>query len=232
MTLLCIHGAGFTGSVFEPMRSAFANLHAPDLPGHGSSAAAAGSSVEAFADAIIAQAATMQLTQAVLCGHSLGGVVALEIASRRPAWLRACVILGGGAHLAVAPAILEGLERDFEATVARVASYMWAERTPERLAYVESSMRAVGAQQVRADFAACDAYDASERLGRIDVPLLALTGERDKMTPPEQARGLADRVPHGRARILPGAGHMLMHEAPADTNEAVRSFVEEIGVAV
>jgi len=113
-----------------------------------------------------------------------------------------------------------------------VASYMWSERTPERLAYVERSMQNVGAAQTIADFRACDAYDASGRLGEIDVPLLALTGERDKMTPPAQARELADRVRHGRARILSGAGHMLMHEVPADTNEAVRSFVEEIGIAV
>lgn len=231
MTLLCIHGAGFTGAVFDPMRAAFPNLVAPELPGHGDSAAARDASVESFADAVVAQAARTG-DDVVLCGHSLGGVIALEIALRRPAWLRACVILGGGSHLAVAPAILEGLERDFEATVSRLASYMWAERTPERLAYVERSMRSVGAAQVLADFRACDAYDASGRLGEIDVPLLALTGERDKMTPPVQARELADRVPHGRARILSGAGHMLMHEVPADTNEAVRSFVEEIGIAV
>jgi len=230
--LLCIHGAGFTGAVFDPMLAAFPGLVAPDLPGHGDSAASQGTSVESFADAVVAEVARTALHDVVLCGHSLGGVVALEIALRRPEWLRACVILGGGAHLAVSPAILEGLERDFDATVSRVASYMWLERTPERLAYVERCMRNVGAEQVLADFRACDAYDASGRLGGIDVPLLALTGERDKMTPPAQARELADRVRHGRARILSGAGHMLMHEVPADTNEAVRSFVEEIGIAV
>ena len=230
MRLVCIHGAGFTGAVFDPMRAAFPSLAAPDLPGHGAAPARSHADVETYAGAILEAAS--QLHDVVLCGHSLGAVVALEIAAQRPAWLRACVVLGGGAHLAVAPAIIEGLERDFDAAVTRIASYMWAERTPERLAYVERSMQSVGQAQVLADFRACDAYDASGRLDAIDVPLLALTGERDKMTPPAHAQDLAGRVRRGRARIVTGAGHMLMHEASADTNEAVRSFVEEIGAAV
>lgn len=228
MTLVCIHGAGCTGEVFDPVRTAFPDAVTPNLPGHDADGAA--ETVEAFADAIERVIEEPQLERVTVCGHSLGALIALELAARKPPWLRGCVIIGGGARLPVAPAILDGLRNDFDATVERIAGYMWAERSAERVAYVADTMRRIGAAQVLADFRACDAYDADPLLERIDVPLLALTGERDKMTPPALGAQLAGRVPRGESRRVPGAGHMLMHEAPAGTNEAVRSFVEQISI--
>jgi len=89
-------------------------------------------------------------------------------------------------------------------------------------------MRAVGAAQTLRDFRACDAFDRIERLGEVSLPLLALTGEQDVMTPPKFAQALADRVPGAQARIVPQAGHLAMVERPGDVNEALRAFVNQI----
>ena len=89
-------------------------------------------------------------------------------------------------------------------------------------------MLAVGEEQTRADFQACDAFDALERMAEIEVPLLALSGESDAMVPPKFSRAAADRVPRGEARIVPGAGHLLFIERPDETNEALRAFVQKL----
>ena len=86
-------------------------------------------------------------------------------------------------------------------------------------------MQRVGQAQTLADFQACDAFDVTDRLGELLIPVLALTGENDAMTPPKYARALVDRVPDGEVRIVPAAGHLAMIECPAETNDALADFV-------
>lgn len=226
MTPIFIHGAGFTGEAFARQASAFPQAHFPNLPGH--LCPGTPDTIAAFAEFIEAYAAEHVAGGAVLCGHSMGGAVAMETVLRKRADVRAVVLLGSGARLRVAPAILQDMERDFDAAVVQVARYFFADPTPERVDWAAGWMRRVGAAQTIRDFAACDAFDALDRLGEISVPLLALTGESDKMTPPKFAQALAGRVPGAQARIVPRSGHFVMIEQPEETNAAIRSFLTGI----
>ena len=92
-------------------------------------------------------------------------------------------------------------------------------------------MLAVGQAQTIRDFRACDAFNASERLADLPVPLLAIVGASDALTPPKFAQFLADRVPEGSARIVEGAGHFAMVERPEETNAlSARSSLESTPV--
>lgn len=223
MTLLFIHGAGCTGEVFDAQVRAFPGSHAPNLPGHV--CAGAPETIEQFADAIEQYVHENQLSAVLPCGHSMGGAVVLELALRNPAWLTGAVLLGSGARMRVAPAILDGLRDDFEPAAHSIAGYFFAEPSAQRIEGAVQSMRRVGQAQTIRDFRACDAFNALDRLGSLTVPLLALTGEEDKMMPPKFALALADRVPGAQARIVSGAGHFVMVERPAETNEAISAFL-------
>ena len=223
MTLVFLHGAGCTAEVFEAQRAAFPDSHAPNLPGHLT--AGAPSSIEEFADAIAAYAAQHALRSVVLCGHSMGAAIALEVALRKPAWLHGAVLLGSGARMRVAPAFLDGLRDDFEAAARTIAGYFFAEPSSERIERAVELMGLVGQEQTLRDFQACNAFDALERLPAVAIPVLALTGELDKLMPPKLAAALADRVPNAESRIVPSAGHFVMAERPAETSEAISSFL-------
>jgi pimeloyl-ACP methyl ester carboxylesterase len=220
---LFIHGAGCTGEVFAAQLPAFAGALAPNLPGHLRAGAPA--SIAEFADALANEVRESGFDEVVLCGHSMGGAIALEIALRRAAWLRGAVLLGSGARMRVAPQFLQGLENDFEPTARTIAGYFFSEATVQRVDEAVARMRAVGQPQTLRDFRACDAFNALERLGEVTVPLLAITGEGDQLMPPKFAAALADRVPGARARIIPGAGHFVMVEQPAETNAAIAAFL-------
>jgi pimeloyl-ACP methyl ester carboxylesterase len=227
--LLLLHGAGCNASVFAAQLAAIDGATAIELPGHGAPGSAA--SVGEFADAACAAADALQHGEIVLGGHSMGAAIALECALRRPQWLRGLLLFGGGARLRVAPAVLEGIRSDFAATVRQLAeSFFFADPLPQRVVWIERIFATIGPAQVEADFRACDAFDVLDRLGEIAVPLFALTGEADKMTPPKYARTLADRVPGGRSRMIAGAGHFVMVEQPAETNAAVGAFLSEVGL--
>ena len=86
-TAVFIHGAGNDHSVWLMQSRYFAyhgwNVLAVDLPGHGQSAGPLCSSVEALADWVAAFLDAVSVRDAVLIGHSMGSLTALELAARR-----------------------------------------------------------------------------------------------------------------------------------------------------
>lgn len=227
MRFVFIHGSGCTGDVFAAQVAAFTNSLAPTLPGHADGRQGP-DTVAAFADAVAAELQTRAAQDVIVCGNSLGGAIALELALRNAAPVRAVVLIGSGVRLRVAPAIFERLEADFPAAARELAEMFFARPAPELVDASVAAMLAVGQAQTIRDFRACHAFDVTERIADLRVPLLALTGDRDVLTPPKFAQWFADRVPGAQARILADAGHLAMIERPEETNAALRAFEERL----
>ncbi len=226
MTLVFIHGAACTPAVFDHQRAAFPDSLAIALPGHGVPGSA--TDIAGFADAVEARMVAEGRNDLVLCGSSMGGAIALEIAIRGKLPLAGLVTIGSGAKLRVAPAILESLRGNDPKVLATLADVMFATPTEESRARMLAEFSAVSAEQRLADFLACDAFDARDRLGAIAVPTLLLVGERDVMTPPDRSLFLADRIAGARVEVLPGLGHLAMLEGPEATNLQLARFVDSI----
>ncbi|HTU83502.1 MAG TPA: alpha/beta hydrolase [Candidatus Acidoferrales bacterium] len=227
MTLLFIHGAGGDARAFLNQIAVFSDAVAMTLPGHRGDAGGP-DSIAAFADHVVGQLDRYRWPSVVLCGHSMGGAIALETALRGDPRVAGVVTIASGARMRVAPAFLESMEGDFPSAARSFASYFFAHPDPYAVDEAVATMLAVGAEQTLRDLRACDAWDATERLGGLRVPLLAVGGDRDKLTPEKFVRFLADRVPDGEARILEETGHFAMVERPDETNAAIRAFVERI----
>jgi 3-oxoadipate enol-lactonase len=224
--IVFLHGAGCTGEVFAAQTAAFPSSVALTLAGHTTPGAPA--SIAEFADDVSAQLAARDLRDVTLCGNSMGGAIALELALRGEPRVRSLVLLDSGAKLRVAPAILARMEADFPAAARDLAGAFFADPTPERVAASVAMLERVGKKQTLLDFRACDAFDVADRLDRIRLPVLAVAGDRDVLTPPKFAQFVAGRVPGAQARILERCGHLPMIERPAETNDAIAAFVTRI----
>lgn len=227
-TLYCIHGAGCDASAFAAQTAAFANAVAVTLPGHDGRGGGP-ATISEFADGVAEDVRARGIGAVVLCGHSMGAAIALDLALRGllPE-LRGIVALGGGAKMRVAPAVFERLESDFPAG-ARAFCSLFFDRDPGgRVDAAVATMLAVGKARTIGDLRAVNAFDVIERLPELPVPLLAVTGEHDRLTPPDRTQLLADRVRDGEARILPGAGHFAMLEEPEATNAAIQAFLDRV----
>lgn len=227
MRFVFVHGSGCTGDAFAAQLAAFGDAVAPTLPGHADGREGP-DTISGFADEVARLLPAAERRDVIVCGNSMGGAIALELALRRTPGVRGLVLLGSGVRLRVAPAIFERLEADFPAAARELAAMFFARPDPNLVEAAAATMLRVGREQTIRDFRACNAFDATERIDELRVPLLALTGERDVLTPPKFAQWFADRVPGAQARILPDAGHLAMIERPEETNAALRAFEERL----
>jgi pimeloyl-ACP methyl ester carboxylesterase len=217
-TLLLLHGLGATGAVWDGLTGLLDRPWlAPDLPGHGGSARLPRYSFGGMAAAIADE--LPDIGPFVVVGHSLGGVVALALAS-------------GWFGIDVAAVVAVGVKVEWsEADLARAAAIaarpvrVYATRAEAERAYLKTA----GLTDIAlADPAGLTATDDGWRLtldpatfavGAPDMPgLLAAArcpvtlaaGEHDPMSRPEQLRALLSS-----AVTLPGLGHNAHVEDPA-----------------
>lgn len=234
--LVLLHGLGATSEVWDGLT---AQLHerrwpgrwlAPDLPGHGGSAP-----LPAYGFAPLATALAPAIPQArrlIVLGHSLGGAVALELASGR---------YGPSIDAVAAVGIkFQWTEEEVARTIAlsKKPNPVYATRgeAAERHlklagltgliapdAVPEAALRREGEGWTLAfDTRAFDVGtpDMATLLGQTQARVLLATGERDTMCKPEVLLALrADAV------VLPGLGHNAQVESP----EAIWSLLEALG---
>nr|MBC8249889.1 alpha/beta hydrolase [Anaerolineales bacterium] len=234
-----VHGAG--GSHLDwpaPLRRLKgANVYDLDLPGHGRSEGAGGvlslpkgrSSIAAYRDFLLAFLGALGLERTIVAGHSMGGAIALDFALHYPDRLAGLILVGSGARLRVAPAILTGILADFEATVDLVCEYAFGPSATEQLKRLgRQRLLKTPPQVLHGDYAACDAFDVMERLGEVRCPTLAIGGTADMLTPPQYSVYLRDHIPGAELVLVDAAGHMVMLEKPEVVSRAISKFVASL----
>ncbi|ROR32546.1 alpha/beta fold hydrolase [Inmirania thermothiophila] len=210
---------------------------AVDLPGHGRSEGPPLPRIEDLAGWTAALLEAAGAGRAVLAGHSMGSLVALETAATEPDRAAALVLVGTTFPMAVNEALLAAARADDHAALDMVN--LWGHGSAMHLGgHPVPGMWMLGAGirlleraapgVLYTDLAACNAYAAGlERARRVRCPVLAILGGADRMTPPRAARPLLDALPGVREVVVPGAGHMLMVEAPDAVLDALRGFLAE-----
>jgi len=225
---LLIHGAGDSRLIWpgQLRRLPEADAIVLDLPGHGKSPGPARDRVEHYAADVIALLDALRIDRAVLCGHSMGGAIAQQIAldySDRAAGL---ILIATGAKLAVSPLILDRVRDDQEAVARLLADWLWTDAAPpERRAHTIQSVMTTPAAVIYADYLACNRFDVRARLGEISARALVIGGTEDRMTPFKFSEVLAAQLPHADLIRVEGAGHMLMLEQPDTVAAAVADWL-------
>ncbi len=233
-TLLCLHGSGETGAVFDGLMDRLAENHSPvafDQPGHGRSGGLDSlGSVAKMAEFSQALCKELGLGPAVLLGHALGGAVALECALRSPESVRALVLCASGARLAVSDDELELQQRVSEGKARRPfqREMFGPAATPEvlRRGFLEDMKTDPRARL--GDLRACRSWDRGGELAEIACPCLVVIGEHEQPARRAQAEALHQNIPGARKLEIPGAGHRLPLEAPDALAVAVENFLAEL----
>jgi pimeloyl-ACP methyl ester carboxylesterase len=245
--LLLVHGYGGAAWNFAELAPLLPGrrLLIPDLPGHGASAALpATPTLAGFADVLAAVCADEGIGQVDVVGHSLGGVVALRLAERRPQLVRRIVL--------AAAAGISSSTRAGEVAITVVGMLKPARIAARRLDLLASSRRlrrlVFGTLEVanadalseraihgflRGATLHTDALSAGLALVRDDprrglegvrCPVLVLWGGRDRQVPIEDGFEYARRL-RAPIRVVADCGHLLIGERPDACARAIDEFL-------
>lgn len=224
--ILLIHGAGGGAVLWEEVTNLLApdfKVAALDLSGHGGSPDRENyREPDTYVEDALAAMRALGAPP-VLCGHSMGGAVAMLAALRSPESVRALALVGTGARLRVLPAIFESLKADFPAAVRNMCGFSFTKQAhKEQARILEEAMLKAGRETTIRDFTLCDNFDIMREAGKISQPTLVVCGEKDVMTPPKYSMWLAENIPGAKLTLIPDCGHLCMMEAPGETAAAIR----------
>jgi 3-oxoadipate enol-lactonase len=236
--LLMITGFAISAAVFEPVLPLYAR-HFDCIAYDNRDAGRSGSSawpisVPQLAGDAVRLLDALGLESAHVLGASMGGMIAQELAIRFPERVRGLIL---AATTPGGPRAVRPTAGELAALVGQTAGALrrpgrpWLgamlftdsfrreqpEQVAELLAYF--SRHRASPLGVTKHWWATVYHDTVSRLSRIQAPTLILHGERDVLSPPENARILAAGIPDAELAIVPGAGHAFALERPEESLE-------------
>lgn len=199
-----MHGLGVSHRYFARLRQ-LVDAEAPDLEGDS-------------VDALAASLAARVDEPALLVANSLGCQVAAEVAVRRPAAVRALVLIGPTWDPA-APTVAAQLFRLLNGSYREPPSLLpvlareYARWGPRRILRAARSMLA---------------HPAAERYAELPVPTVVVRGERDPICGAAWAR-LVGAVSRGDLVVVPGAAHAVHWSHPEVVVRVVQELRQQLG---
>ncbi len=250
--VVLLHGVTLQWWVWHKQFRELADHHrvvAWDMRGHGRSVpGTAGITLAAVAEDLAAVLEALDLHDAVVVGHSMGGMALgrfcsdhHEVLARRVAGL---VFMATSVATMGLPVVSSGLlgllnlvsrattsgmraqvkygwpDTDLAFTLVRAAFGTVAD--PDDVSDVRQMISEFPAESATEAGDAIARHDVREDLRHVDVPTVVLVGDADRLTPPAHARLVRDCVPAAELVVLPGIGHQVMQEAPLALFEVVR----------
>ncbi|MCM2292546.1 alpha/beta hydrolase [Allorhizobium sp. BGMRC 0089] len=175
--------------------------------------------------------AALQLEQYILVGHSMGGKVAQLIASRRPEGLVGLALIAPAAPtpLAIPEEVRTGMVQAYatrDSIVATVRQVLAPHGlAPDDLELVIADSLVGGNAAKAAWPLVASQEDITAAVAHIDVPVIVVSGEDDRVDPPAVLRSdLLTHIPQAQLLVLPGVGHLSPLEAPTDIADILRAI--------
>ncbi len=198
--------------------------------------------VHARNDSIEAMAAALLREHAgplVLCGTSMGGMVAMEAARQAPERVVGLALLG-----TTPQPESDDMRRLREQAIALFAQGRMEEVIRPNVAlafhpnnagdaalvqrYLDFVFAAGSEQLIRQNRAVIGRPDARTHLPQVRCPVLVMCGEADQLTPPAHSRAIAQLCPRARLVMVPRCGHMLTMEQPEAVNAGLEDWLRSL----
>ncbi|MBV8979787.1 MAG: alpha/beta fold hydrolase [Acidimicrobiia bacterium] len=216
-----------------------------DQRGHGASRPGRdGLTIEALGSDMAAVLEHLDIRDAVVAGHSMGGMAAQAFAIEHPDVLSkrvaavalvstACSDLAmPGPANRLAPLVLGSRLASRSVSSSRLGPFlvrrtMGRKATLSNLKAMQDTFAATKPSARAGFYRAMAAMDLSEGLADVDVPVVVISGTRDALVPHANARRLTEIINGAHFEALPDAGHMLPLERPDQVADLLERLAEQ-----
>lgn len=237
-----MHGAGNCHLTWVSQSRALAydgyNVIAPDMPGHNLSGGEPLVGVEAQAEWYLQLMDAVSCDKAILAGHSQGGLIALEMASKAPERVAGIAFIATANAIPVNDALIGMAETKQDKAIAAMTAWghgpeahMHENTWPgaSNITYGLEVMELNAETALAIDLKSCAQYEGGlEKAAALICPTICIFAEKDKMTPVKFGKALAGALADNEVHVLPGAGHMLPVERPREVNALLRGFFKSV----
>jgi pimeloyl-ACP methyl ester carboxylesterase len=201
--------------------------------------------IAGMADDAVAVLDAAGVERAHVCGASMGGMIAQELALRHPGRVLSlqlhCTLARSDAYGALLVRSLLGVKArgDREEFARALLPWILCRRTAaEQPGLVQALVQRAVEHPYPTSYTglarqaeAIAAHDTLDRLGRIRVPTLVTVGAEDIMVPPAFSRELHARIPGAELAVIPDAGHVHFIEQPERFNRVALDFLARVPAA-
>ena len=242
--IIFIHGFPFNKSMWDKQFKALKENYrviAYDVRGHGNSDAGKGDfSIELFANDLLSFMDALKIDKAMLCGLSMGGYIALNAVENYPDRFDA-LILSDTTCVADTPEVKEKRMKAID-SIKKAGVEKYAEESiknlfvPESLSTKKEEIAAVREMIVNTSkqslYKTLKAFyerkETCSKLHDINVPVLIVVGKEDKITPPEAAQMMHEKIEDSVLYITEQAAHLSNIENPFDFNNQLEEFFSTV----
>lgn len=240
--LVFLHYWGGSHRTFDPVTARLASGRAVvsyDHRGWGAARELPGPyGIGQLADDVLAVVAGLGISQYVLAGHSMGGKVAQLAASRRPEGLAGLVLIAPAPPrpTVVDPQAAQAVSHayDSRATVSDALQHVLTHRALTaglREQAITDSLAAGDAARLAWPLHGL-AEDITAAVGGIEVPVLVLAGQHDRVDPPASLEtSLLPVIPGARMTVIEGTGHLSPLEVPGQVANQLDRFAASLAPA-
>jgi len=243
--ILFIHGFPLDHSMWDRQAERLSKKYrvlAVDLRGFGASDVTAGTvSMEQFADDLARLLDALDVNQpVVVCGLSMGGCIAWQLIRKHPQRVKAFIACdtrvvadteeGAQTRYKTAEKTLaEGASVVADAMIPKLFSDQTRNNSPDIVDKTRQVILGNSPEGIAAGLRGLATRpDVSEQARTLELPVLAIVGEHDAISPVEEMRGWASSISGAELVVVPGAGHMAPLESPQFVNEAIERFLARL----
>ena len=254
-TIVVIHGYRGTHHGLERVIAHMPGYRfiVPDLPGFGRSEALQDGehNIEGYAAAMATFMEHLSLQGSIVIGHSMGSIVAAELAKLHPTLMERLVLINpiaahplkGASGLIVSPSILYhwlggkalpttmGRKLLDSKTFLLFGSVLMAKTRDKQLRSLIHANHLTHMTEYDNPAMLYEAYLGSlsgtvtDRAPHIDVPTLLIAGSHDDLAPPAAQRRLLQQLPSAELVVIDNVGHLIHYETPLEAAEAIDKFI-------
>jgi len=234
-TILLMHGSGLTHIVWSLHEQFYAsqgfNVLSVDLPGHGNSEGPSLKSIEKISDWIKSLMLKINIGKIIIVGHSQGGLIGIDFASRYPELIEKIVLVANSYKMPVNQDLIDLAEAGDEKAVLLMMKWGY-----------EGSKAFIGGNPVKkivnsardirevlaVDLNACNNYKNGENaIKKINCPTLCIFGDLDKMVPVKVGLKMSEQITNSETKIISDCGHMIIFEKAFEMRKLVKEFINK-----
>jgi pimeloyl-ACP methyl ester carboxylesterase len=225
LSFLFIHGAGGTKSKWRLLQTEINSVTDKyvDLPGRGDCLVENHLTIEEYADYLNKEIKE----ETIVVGHSMGGLVGIELAAKNN-YVRGLVLVASHFHLPVHSKVLAKLKEGSFPEGLFYGSYS-KDVSTGLLDQERKEINHVSIERTYSDFKACDEYTkGKETFSRLNIPILGLYGEVDRMLPETASDELMTANKKVTIEMVNNSGHYVMLEQPKTVADSLLQFRNRI----